>query len=111
MGLPFTFHQDSPVLMPDVFQSIWCGIKRVTKAGAVLSQEEKISVYDGLKAMTVYAAYQYGEEDQKGKIQEGKTADFIILDRNPLEIPTDEVKDVKVLETIKEGKQIYILEE
>lgn len=111
LGLPFTFHQDSPVLMPDVFQSIWCSIKRVTKAGAVLSQEEKISVYDGLKAMTVYAAYQYGEEDQKGKIQEGKTADFIILDRNPLEIPTDEVKDVKVLETIKEGKQIYILEE
>ena len=59
--------------------------------------------------MTVYAAYQYGEEETKGTIQEGKTADFIILDRNPLEIPEEEVKDVKVLETIKEGKQIYVL--
>lgn len=109
LGLPFTFHQDSPVLMPDVFRTIWCGIKRMTKAGVLLAEDEKISVYDGLKAMTVYAAYQYGEEETKGTIQEGKTADFIILDRNPLEIPEEEVKDVKVLETIKEGKQIYVL--
>jgi len=109
LGLPFTFHQDSPVLMPDVFRTIWCGTKRMTKAGVLLAEDEKISVYDGLKAMTVYAAYQYGEEETKGTIQEGKTADFIILDRNPLEIPEEEVKDVKVLETIKEGKQIYVL--
>ena len=81
----------------------------MTKAGVLLAEDEKISVYDGLKAMTVYAAYQYGEEETKGTIQEGKTADFIILDRNPLEIPEEEVKDVKVLETIKEGKQIYVL--
>lgn len=108
LNLPFTFHQDSPVLMPDVFQSIWCGIKRVTKKGVPLSEEEKITVYDGLKAMTVHAAYQYGEEDRKGTIEDGKVADLIILDKNPLLAAEDEIKEIKVLETIKEGKTVYI---
>lgn len=72
-----------------------------------MEEQEKISVYDGLKAMTVHGAYQYGEESSKGRIKEGYLADLIILDRNPLEIPVEEVKDVQVLETIKEGKIIY----
>ena len=72
-----------------------------------MEEQEKISVYDGLKAMTVHGAYQYVEENSKGRIKEGYLADLIILDRNPLEIPVEEVKDVQVLETIKEGKIIY----
>lgn len=111
LGLPFTFHQDSPVLMPDVFQTIWCAARRVTKAGVELSKDERISVYDGLKAMTVYAAYQYGEEDEKGTIEEGKMADLILLDRNPLEVPVDEVKEVRVMETIKDGDVVYKIEQ
>lgn len=107
LNLPFTFHQDSPVLLPDVFRTIWCAGKRVTKTGVELSGEERIGVYEALKAMTVYGAYQYFEEDKKGTIEEGKLADLIILDRNPLEVLSDEVKDVKVLETIKEGHVVY----
>lgn len=107
LGLPFTFHQDSPVLMPDVLQTVWCAAKRVTRTGVQLSQEECIGVYDALKAATVYAAYQYGEEDTKGTIAEGKRADLVILDRNPLEVPIDEVKAIKVLETIKDGVSVY----
>lgn len=107
LNLPFTFHQDSPVLMPDVLQTIWCAAKRVTKTGVKLSQEECLSVYDALKAATVYAAYQYGEEAEKGTIAEGKRADLIILDQNPLEVPIEEVKTIKVLETIKDGVSVY----
>lgn len=107
LGLPFTFHQDSPVLPPDVFQTIWCAAKRVTKTGVQLSQEQSISVFDALKAATVYAAYQYGEEADKGTIAEGKCADLIILDKNPLEVSLEEVKKIKVLETIKDGVCIY----
>lgn len=107
LHLPFTFHQDSPVLMPNVLETIWCAASRVTKAGVQLEEEENISVYEGLKAMTIYGAYQYGEERNKGMIKEGYVADFTILDKNPLEIPVEEVKNVKVLETIKEGKTIY----
>lgn len=107
LGLPFTFHQDSPVLMPDVLQTVWCAAKRVTRTGVQLSQEECIGVYDALKAATVYAAYQYGEEADKGTITEGKTADLVILDQNPLEVPVDEIKTIKVLETIKNGICVY----
>lgn len=107
LHLPFTFHQDSPVLPPDIFKTIWCAAVRVTKSGTELAQEERVSVYDGLKANTIYAAYQYGEEREKGSISEGKRADLIILDRNPLEIPVDEVKEVTVLETIKDGVAVY----
>lgn len=107
LGLPFTFHQDSPVLMPDVFGTIWCAAKRVTKEGVELDAQEWISVADALRAVTVNAAYQYGEEAEKGSIEEGKRADLIIVDRNPLEIPLEEVKDIQVLETIKDGKTVY----
>ena len=88
-------------------ETIWCAASRVTKAGVQLEENEKISVYDGLKAMTIHGAYQYGEEQSKGMIKEGYVADLIILDKNPLEVPVEEVKNVKVLETIKEGKTIY----
>lgn len=107
LKLPYTFHQDSPVLLPDMLQTVWCAAKRVTKTGVSLSEEERISVYDALKAITVYAAYQYGEENEKGTIAEGKCADFVILDKNPLESAIDEVKGIKVLQTIKNGVCVY----
>lgn len=107
LQLPFTFHQDSPVLPPDVLQTVWCAAKRVTKAGVPLSQEECISVYDALKAATVYAAYQYGEEADKGTLAAGKRADFVILDQNPCAVSVDEVKDIKVLAAFKDGACIY----
>lgn len=107
LKLPFTLHQDSPVLLPDMMQTIWCAAKRITKSGVQLSGKECIGVYDALKAVTIHAAYQYGEEADKGTIEEGKLADLIILDKNPLEVLVDQVKNIKVLETIKEGVKVY----
>ena len=60
-----------------------------------------------LKAMTVNGALQYFEENEKGSVEEGKLADLIILDKNPLEVPVDEIKNIRVLETFKEGRSIY----
>ncbi len=107
LGLPFTFHQDSPVLPPDIFKTIWCAAKRQTRAGVDLNQNEAVSIYDGLKASTLWAAWQYGEEGEKGSIEEGKRADLVILDRNPLEVPLDQIPDIQVLKTIKDGQCIY----
>lgn len=107
LGLPFTFHQDSPVLMPDVLRTVWCAARRITKEGAALGEDQRISVYDALKAVTIHGAYQYFEEDWKGSIEEGKLADLVILDRDPLEVPLDEVKNIRVLATIKEGREVY----
>lgn len=107
LGLPFTLHQDSPVLEPDMLLTVWCAARRMTKKSVPLSETEKISVYDALKAITVHGAWQYFEETDKGSVTEGKLADLIILDKDPLKVPIEEVKDIQVLETIKEGHSVW----
>jgi predicted amidohydrolase YtcJ len=57
--------------------------------------------------MTIWVAEQYGEQDSKGSLEPGKLADLVILDRNPLKVAPDAIKDIKVVETIKEGKTIF----
>lgn len=103
----FTFHQDSPVIEPDMLETIWCAVQRKTKEGIELAKEERISVLDAIKAVTCNVAYQYGEEKQKGTIEVGKLADFVILDQNPLMVDLDQIKTIQVLETIKEGKTLW----
>ena len=103
----FTFHQDTPVTIPNMFETIWCAVNRKTKEGVVLGETEQIPVLEAIKAVTINSAYQYGEENLKGSIKEGKKADLIILDKNPLKIDKDDIKNIKILETIKDGKTIY----
>lgn len=106
-GISYTFHQDAPVIEPNMLETIWCAVNRVTKNGVILGEDEKISVVDALKAVTINAAYQYFEEDSKGSLKEGKKADFVILDKNPLDVPVNEIRDIKVMETIKGGVTLY----
>lgn len=103
----YTFHQDSPVIEPNMFETIWCAVNRKTKDEKVLGENEKISVTDAIKAVTINAAYEYLEEKDKGSIKEGKLANLIIVDKNPLKIDKEKIKDIKVLETIKNGEIIY----
>lgn len=109
LGLRYTFHQDSPVLPPDIMRSIWCAVNRKTRTGVSIGQEETVSVYEALKANTVNAADQYMESDKKGSLKAGMLADLVILDQNPLKVDKDAIKDIKVLETIKEGITVYRL--
>lgn len=106
-GIFYTLHQDAPVIEPDMLETIWCAVNRITKNGVSLGEEERISPLDALKAVTKNAAYQYFEEDIKGTIKEGKLADLVILDKNILKVEPMEIKDIQVLETIKEGETIF----
>lgn len=106
-GLVVNFHQDAPVVKPDMLHTIWCAVNRITRKGVNIGPEECVPVYDALKAVTINAAYAYFEEDQKGSIKEGKLADFVILDQNPLKVDKMKLKDIQVVETIKEGNTIY----
>ena len=106
-GLLFTFHQDSPVIEPNMLETIWCAVNRITKNGVLLGEDERIAPLEALKAVTKNAAYQYFEEDIKGTIKEGKLADLVILDKNILKVNPIDIKNIEVLETIKEGKTIF----
>ena len=103
----FTFHQDTPVIEPSMFETIWCAVNRITQKGITLGENEKIPVVEAIKAVTINAAYQYGEEDSKGSIKEGKKANLIIVDKNPLKIDKDDIRNIMVLETIKDGETIF----
>lgn len=107
LGIPFTFHQDAPVIKPDMPETLWCACVRRTKDGAALGPEERITAERALEAVTVNAAYQYGEEKTKGVIERGKRADFVLLDRDPRKVPPETLRDITVLRTYKEGACIF----
>ncbi|MEG0265380.1 MAG: amidohydrolase [Erysipelotrichaceae bacterium] len=107
--ITFTFHQDAPVIEPNMLETIQCAVVRKNKYGEVMGKDECLDVYDALKAITIHAAYQYFEENQKGSIKEGKQADFVILDKNPLIVDPEQIAKIKVLETIKDGITLYSL--
>ena len=105
----FTLHQDSPVAPPDVMGAVHNAVNRKTAKGRVLGAEQTITVMEALKAVTVNGAYQIFEEDRKGSIAAGKAADLVILEKNPLTVPKDELREIRVLETIKSGDTIFRL--
>ena len=90
-----------------MLHTVWAAANRITKSGVEIGPEQRISVYDALKGITINAAYAYFEEDSKGSLKAGKRADLVILDQNPLKVDKIAVKDINVLETIKDGITIY----
>lgn len=106
-GVRFTLHQDAPVIQPNMLETVWCAVNRRTKSGAVLGAEERISAYEALKAVTKNAAYQYFEEDSKGSLKPGKRADLVILEENPLQVDPMQIREISVIETIKDGRSIF----
>ncbi len=79
----------------------------ITRSGFILGEEQRLFVQEALHAMTLGAAYRYFEENRKGSITEGKQADLVILDRNPMSAEPGSIKDIKVLETIARGKTVF----
>lgn len=106
-GIPFTFHQDAPVIPPDMLETIWCACVRRTKAGRVLGAEERIPVEAALRAVTQNAALQYGLERELGTLRPGKRADFVLLSGDPLRTPPEELKKLQVERTIRCGRTIW----
>ena len=86
---------------------MWTAVNRLSRSGKVIGSEEQASPYQALKSVTSHAAYQLFEEDKKGTLEVGKIADFVVLDRNPLTIKPMQIKDIKVVQTIKNGKPVY----
>ena len=105
--MPFTLHNDVPVSPINPIFNIHNAVNRVTRNGRVLGPEYCIDVMEAIKAVTIYGAYQHYDEEIKGSLEVGKNADLVILDKNPLKVEKENIKDIRVLETIKEGKSIY----
>jgi hypothetical protein len=106
-GILCTNHTDGSVTPMDQLFLLWTSVNRLSRKGVVIGEAQRIDAYRGLKALTINGAYEYFEEGSKGSLKVGKMADLAILDKNPLKVNPMEIKDVKVMETIKEGRTIY----
>ena len=105
--MPFTVHNDAPVVPPDMIRLLWSTTNRKTRSGKVLGEEQKISTYSALEAMTINAAFQHFEDDIKGSIEVGKLADLVVLSEDPLSMPVDELLELKIMATYSYGKEIF----
>ncbi|MCZ6658450.1 MAG: amidohydrolase [Gammaproteobacteria bacterium] len=106
-GISVSIHHDSPVHPVDQMMLIWATVNRVTRSGRVIGHEQRIDVMDALKASTINAAFQFFEDDVKGSIEPGKSADLVVLSSNPLKVDPLAIKDIQIIETIKDGASIY----
>ncbi len=94
----------------DTLFVMWTAVTPSDRNGKVVGpdqQDQRVSALGALKSVTINAAYQYDEQSSTGSLEPGKLADLVILDRNRIEVAQMEIKDIKVLENLKEGKTIY----
>ena len=106
-GMPFTVHNDAPVVPPNMLRLLWATTNRLTRSGKVLGEAQRISIYHALQAVTIFAAYQNFEEQIKGTIEVGKQADLVVLSKDPLQTPAENLLDLEVVKTFARGKLVY----
>jgi predicted amidohydrolase YtcJ len=110
-GMIFTSHHDAPVAFPDSMRVLDATVtRRARGSGRIVGPQQRVDVITALKAMTLWPAYQIFEEKTKGSLEVGKLADFVILSKDPTRVAPTTIADIKVVETIKEGKTVFRLE-
>lgn len=106
-GMKFTEHHDAPVALPSAIMILHTTVNRTSRSNDVIGPDQRVSPFIALKAITDWAAWQYFEEHSKGTLTTGKLADLVILDKDPIAVAPEAIKDIRVLETIKEGRTVY----
>jgi hypothetical protein len=109
MGLRCANHTDFNVSPIDQLFVVWTAVNRISREGTLIGGDERITPLQALKAITIDGAYMYGEEKTKGSLEVGKLADLVILSGNPLKVEPIKIKEIRVLETIKEGHTVYAM--
>ena len=102
--IPFAFHSDFTMAPIQPLLLAWIAVNRVTAEGTVMAPDQKIPAYNALQAITSNAAYILRMDEKTGSIKTGKSADFVVLEENPLKIDPTKIKDIRIVETVYEGK-------
>ncbi|HRW48620.1 MAG: amidohydrolase [Caldilineaceae bacterium] len=103
-GVQFSMHSDEMVTPLGGLMLVWSAVNRVTATGQVLGKQERISLHDALRAVTVDAAYQLKMDHEVGTIECGKWADFAVLEADPFAVDAMALKDIPVWGVVLAGK-------
>ena len=106
-GITFALHNDTPVTPISPLMDVFSAVNRLTSSGKVLGPDQRISVMEALRGVTINGAFMQRLEDKIGSLEVGKLADLVILDKDPTAIAPEAIKDIKVEETIVGGRTVY----
>ncbi|MCK4785183.1 MAG: amidohydrolase [Desulfobacteraceae bacterium] len=106
-GIKVVGSSDRPVTEGNPWTAIWSAVKRTTISGQEISPDEALTTSEALKLYTRNGAFANFAEDRLGTLSPGKYADIIVLDKNPLGIDPDGLRDIQVLRTFIGGKEVY----
>ncbi|MCK0117179.1 amidohydrolase [Isoptericola sp. S6320L] len=106
-GLRPTNHSDYPITPINPLQLLWTSVTRRSTGGVVLGEDQRITPAEGLRSLTIDAAYEHRCEDDRGSVEVGKLADLVVLDANPVDVDVDAIKDIGVVRTVKRGVTVY----
>ena len=102
-----TLHSDFPMAPAMPLHNAWVACTRQNIEGNVVAPQERLSLEDGLKAITINAAKVLGIQEETGSLRAGKKADFVVLDSDPHIVGVDGLLTITVLATVFEG-QVHI---
>jgi hypothetical protein len=103
-GIPVSLHSDFTMAPAAPLTLAWVAVNRITAEGTLMAPEERLSVEQALRAVTIDAAFALRMENEIGSIVAGKRADFTVLEQDPFEVPAIELKDLKIWGTVFEGR-------
>jgi predicted amidohydrolase YtcJ len=113
-GARIAYGSDWPVDPLDEWFALKVGVTRTNSpasgpkyAGRRLSEDAGLSRAQVLRAITMNSSYELHQDEATGSLEVGKFADLIVLDRNVLKIPAEEIAEVKVLQTVVGGRVVY----
>ena len=106
-GITFALHNDTPVTPISPLMDVFSAVTRLTSSGKVLGPDQRITVMEALRGVTINGAYMQRLEDKIGSLEKGKLADLVILDKDPTKVAPETLKDIKVDETIVGGQTVY----
>ena len=103
-GVPLSFHSDLPMCPADPLAMAGYAVNRITHSGRVAGPEQRISVDEALRAVTIGSAFSWQREHDLGSVEVGKIANFTVLADDPYERDPRDLARTRVLGTMFEGR-------
>ena len=106
-GIPVALSSDAPVTTADPMRGLSVSITRKSQSGQVIGPEERVTILEAIRCYTLHGARAEFAEDVKGSVEVGKLADLTLLGAPILELPAEELPDVRADMTVIGGKVAF----